>query len=68
MKEEDYIIRSFRSKLSSTLHLEETQNNMNFNSMTYNSFGFGTSVPIALNNRKSISVVSKVNQQNIKQK
>lgn len=68
MKEEDYFIRAYKSKLSNTLHLEERQNNMNFSSMTFNSFGtFGMSMP-ALNNRKSISAIAKPNQSNLKQK
>lgn len=66
MKEEDYLIRAYKTKLSSTLHLEERPNSINFNSMTYNSFGT-LNMP-ALNNRKSISAVSKPNQPNLKQK
>ncbi len=68
MKEEDYFIRAYKSKLGSTLHLEERPNNMNYNSMTFNSLGtFGMNMPV-LNNRKSISAISKPNQSNLKHK
>jgi hypothetical protein len=64
MSEEDYFIRSFRSKVNSNLQLEERQNMMNFNSMSYSSFGaFGMSLPSALNNRKSISMTANPHNQ-----
>jgi hypothetical protein len=62
MKEEDYMIRSFKPRSGSSASFEEKGNSM-FNSMSLHSlgatYGAGTSVPTLLNNRKSISVVSQ---------
>jgi hypothetical protein len=58
MKEEDYLIRSFKPKAGSAMQLEDLQNSM-MNSMSYNSMGgMGMSVPTLLNARKSISVLA----------
>ena len=62
MKEEDYMIRSFKPRNGSSASLEDKGNSM-FNSMSLHSlggtFGAGMSVPTILNNRKSISVASQ---------
>ena len=59
MKEEDYQIRSFRSKISSGSSLEERQASfmsLGFNSNSFQSIGMaGMSMP--LNSRKSISAL-----------
>jgi hypothetical protein len=51
MREEDYFIRSYKTKLSSSVQLEEYTNNQN--SISFNSFG--GSLP-TLMHRKSISL------------
>ena len=59
MKEEDYQIRSFRSKISSGTSLEERQTSfmsMGFNSNSFHSIGMN-GMSIALNSRKSISAL-----------
>lgn len=53
MREEDYFIRSFKAKASSTLQLDDYTNNQN--STSFNSFG--GSLPTLLH-RKSISVTA----------
>ena len=61
MKEEDYMIRSFKPRNGSSANLEEKGNSM-FNSMSLHSLGGGfggMSVPTLLNNRKSISVAAQ---------
>ena len=60
MKEEDYFIRSFKSKIDNVIHLDDR-----YNSMTYNSYGMA-SVPTLLHNRRTISVA--VDRDNLKVK
>lgn len=59
MKEEDYQIRSFRSPNVSSSSLDEKQNSLMLNSISFHSLG-GNSVPVQLNNRKSISALRKI--------
>ena len=65
MKEEDYQIRSFRNKVNSSNSLEERQNSIMNNSLSFHSLPFNSTnnAPLSLNSRKSISAINSQNSQ-----
>lgn len=55
MKEEDYQIRTFKSVVASSTSLEDKQNSMAGNSISYNSLDINRAMDMSLVSRKSIS-------------